>query len=315
VADYAHDRAGEQENRQGCQRFKNLIPDGNDARRKGSPCGGFCFYDHSGALFARSDPYSDMVNSCSDRIVGDGVFLMAKRFRPILVLWLLGFVVLLAGCGRELQQRQAFISFLQKEVIPRNSGILIPTKAMRKKFGIYATHYDVIVEYNKAMLEKVSKPLEKAQRDYQNAVKPEASVQERKEAIVKYLEALQLIEAALDKEFAIAEAEIAALLQPDDLKAAYTQTVEKHVRTPAKALKAMIPAIKEMMGKNQALLDYIAANKGKVEIKDGMIQVDKNRDKDRTMHLRLKDMRDEISKMTQAIQEQHSEFTRQSTKK
>ena len=240
---------------------------------------------------------------------------MNKRFRFILVLWMLGFAVLLAGCGRELQQRQAFINFLQKEVIPRNSGILIPTKAMRKKFGIYAAHYDVIVEYNKAMLEKVGKPLEKVQRDYQNAVKPEASVLERKEAIVKYLESLQSIEAALDKELATAESEIAALIQPSDLKAVYTQAVEKHVRIPATALKAMIPAIREMMDKNLALLDYIAANKGKVEIKDGMIQVDKNKDKDRTMHIRLNEMREEIRKMTQAIQEQHSEFTRQSVKK
>jgi len=237
---------------------------------------------------------------------------MNKRFYSIPALWILCLVVLLTGCGREVQQRQAFTSFLQKEVIPRNSGILIPTKAMRKKFGVYALHYDLIVEYNKAVLEKVGRPLEKLQREYQDAVKPEANVEERRKAIIKYREALHAIEAELDKELAWAESEIAKLDQPDDLKTVYTLAVEKHIRIPAKALKAMIPATEEMMGKNLDLLDYITANKGKVEIKDGMIQVDRNKDKDQSALTHLNEMQAEILKMANAIQMQHSEFTRQS---
>jgi len=237
---------------------------------------------------------------------------MNMRFRSILVLWMLGVVVLLAGCGRELQQRQAFISFLQKEVIPRNSGILIPTKAMRKKFGIYAAHYDVIIEYNKAILERIGRPLEKLQREYQEAMKPEANVEERKNAITKYREALQSIEAALDREVATTESEVAKLDQPDELKEVFLQAVEKHVRIPAQALKAMIPATGEMMSKNLDLLNYIMANKGTVEIKDGMIQVDRNKDKDQSVLTRLNEMQAEILKMAQSIQSQHNEFMRQS---
>jgi hypothetical protein len=238
---------------------------------------------------------------------------MNKRF---FTLWILGFVVLLlSGCGRELQQRQAFISFLQKEVIPRNSGILIPNKAMRNKFGIYATHYDVIVEYNKAMLERVGRPLEKLQREYQDALKPEATVEERKAAIIKYREALQSIEATLDKVLTTTESEVAALDQPEELKEVYFQAVEKHVRIPARALKNMIPATEEMMDKNLDLLDYIIANRGKVEIKDGMIQVNRNKDKDQSTLTHLNEMQAEILKMAQSIQSQHAEFTRQSVGK
>ncbi|MDR2015166.1 MAG: DUF3053 family protein [Azoarcus sp.] len=240
---------------------------------------------------------------------------MNKRFRSILVLWMLGFVVLFAGCARELQQRQAFVSFLQKEVIPRNSGILIPNKSMRNKFGIYATHYDVIVEYNKAMLEKVGRPLEKLQREYQEALKPEATVEERRTAIIKYREALQMIETTLDKVLATTESEVAALDQPDELKDVYILAVEKHVRAPARAVKAMIPATGEMMDKNLDLLDYITANRGKVEIKDGMIQVDRNKDKDHSTLARLNEMQAEILKKAQSIQSQHGEFTRQSVGK
>ncbi|MCL1861280.1 MAG: DUF3053 domain-containing protein [Proteobacteria bacterium] len=237
---------------------------------------------------------------------------MNKRFCSILVLWMLGLVVLLAGCSRELQQRQAFIGFLQKEVIPRNSGLLIPTKAMRKKFGIYATHYDVIVEYNKVMLEKVGRPLEKLQREYQEAVKPEANVEERRKAIITYRKALQPIKAALDMEIVTTESEVGKLDQPNELKEIYTQAVEKHVRIPAKALEAMIPAIETMMDKSLELLNYIIANKGKVEIRDGMILVDRNKDKDQATLAKIEAMQAEIRNMEQAIQIQHKEFIRQS---
>jgi hypothetical protein len=236
---------------------------------------------------------------------------MNNRFRSIFALCLVGFVVLFAGCSRELQQRQAFIKFLQKEVIPRNSGILIPNMAMRNKFGIYASHYDVIVEYNKAMLERVGSPLEKLQREYHDTMKPEATVQERRAIIIKYRETLQSIESSLDKVLAATESEFAVLDQPDDLKDVYSKATEKHVHIPAKALKAMILTTDEMMHKNLDFLDYIAANKGKIEIKDGMIQIDKNRDKDQSTLTRLNEMQKEIHEMARSLQAQHNEFTRQ----
>lgn len=236
---------------------------------------------------------------------------MNKRFSSIAVLWMLCFAMLLVGCSREQQQQRDFINFLKKEVIPRNSGILVLTKAMRKKFGIYTSHYDVIVAYNKAVLEKVSKPLEKAQREYQEAVKPEASVGERKKAILIFQETLTKIEATLGSELAKADSELAALVQPDILKDVYNQAVEKHIRIPAEAFKSMIPEIREMMGKNIALLDYISASKGKVEIKDGLIQVDRNKDKDQAALNHINEMKAEILRITQAIQAQHGEFTRQ----
>ena len=237
---------------------------------------------------------------------------MNKRFYFVAIFCGLCLVASFAGCSREVQQRQAFTRFLQKEVIPRNSGIYIPNTAMRKKLGIYATHYDVIVEHNKTMLERVGRPLEKLQREYQDAVKPEATTKERQAAIIKYRDALQAIAEDLDKVLAATESEIVKLKQPEGLKETYTQTVEKHIRAPARILKAMIPAIMEMMSKNLELLDYIAANKGKVEIKDGMIQVDRNKDKDQSILTHLKKMQDEIHAMAQSIQEQHNEFTRQS---
>ncbi|MDR2926309.1 MAG: DUF3053 family protein [Azoarcus sp.] len=271
--------------------------------------GGFSL---SSRILARNRLYSDMVGRFLPRPNRtEGFSLMNKRFSSIAVLWMLCFAMLLVGCSREQQQQRDFINFLKKEVIPRNSGILVLTKAMRKKFGIYTSHYDVIVAYNKAVLEKVSKPLEKAQREYQEAVKPEASVGERKKAILIFQETLTKIEATLGSELAKADSELAALVQPDILKDVYNQAVEKHIRIPAEAFKSMIPEIREMMGKNIALLDYISASKGKVEIKDGLIQVDRNKDKDQAALNHINEMKAEILRITQAIQAQHGEFTRQ----
>jgi len=237
---------------------------------------------------------------------------MNKRFRFIFVLWALGFAVLFTGCSRELQQQHAFISFLQKDVIPRNSGFLIPNSATRKKFGVYAAHYSLIVEYNKIILDKVVKPLEKSQREYQGAEKPETNAEERKEAIIKHREELKSIEEALDKEFAAVELKLAALEQPDEVKEVYVQAVEKHVRIPATGLKNLISSIELMLNKSLDLMDYIIANKGKVEIKDGMIQVDINkRDYQSTLD-RLDEMQREIRDMADAIQVQHTGNVRQS---
>ena len=231
---------------------------------------------------------------------------MYRRSHFLIVFCLLVLVALLSGCGREVQQRQALTSFLQKEVIPRNSGILVPTKAIRKKFGDYATHYDIIVNYNKAMLEQIGRPLEKSYREYAEAMKPEAGVKKRMEATVKYREQLLSFEIILGKELATAESQIAGLNQPEDLRVVYEQAVEKHVRIPARAFKLMIPAIIAMLNKNQELLDFISANKVKIEIKDGMIQV-----KDQSTLAQLNAMQAEISKMEKDIEAQHNEFARQ----
>jgi len=236
---------------------------------------------------------------------------MNKHFRSVFILCMLGFAMLLAGCSRELQQQHAFISFLQKEVIPRNSGFLIPPD-MHKKFGDYAAHYNVIVDYNKTILSKVTKPLEKLQREYQDAMKPETSVEGRKDAIIKYRDALQLIGTSLDTEYAAVESKLAALNQPPNVKEVYGQAVEKHIRIPAKSLKDLIVAIKAMLNKNLDWLDYIILNKGTVEIKDGMIQVDRNKKDYQVTLTRLEEMQKEIRDMDDAIQAQHTEITRQS---
>jgi len=232
---------------------------------------------------------------------------MNKHARSLLILWLLGIAITLTGCGRELQQRQAFITFLQKDVIPRNSVILIPTKAMRKKFGEYASHYDVIIDFNMAMLEKIKQPLDKLQREYSEAMKPEATVKARTVATKKYRESLQEIEKTLDEELENAEGRINQFVQPSELKSVYTQAFDKHVRLPANALKALIPATRELLDKNLVLFDFVSANKGKIEIRDGMIQV-----KDRSTLARLDEMRADIAKMEQSIRNQYADFTKQS---
>jgi hypothetical protein len=234
---------------------------------------------------------------------------MKKHFSSFLVLWMIGIVLLFTGCGRELQQRHAFSGFLQKEVIPRNSGLIIPSTSMRKKFGEYAAHYDVIVDFNNGMHEKVGRPLDKLQREFAVAMKPSAEINERKAATIEYMNALMEIETILDAELTRTEQRIASLQQPAELQAVFIQAVDKHVRLPAQTLKRMIPTTVEMLKKNLALLDFIVANKGKISIKDGMIQV-----KDQSALAQLNRMQADIAQAAQAIQAQHTEFTQQTPK-
>ena len=234
-----------------------------------------------------------------------------NKFRSIFVLWVLGFAILSTGCSRESQQQYAFINFLQKDVIPRNSGILIPNANTRKKIGSYSTHYSVIVEYNKDLLEKVSRPLEKAQREYQDAVKPETSIKDRKEAIFKYQEALKSIKEILDAEAASVELKFAGMTQPDEVKDVYNQAFEKLVRTPTIGLKTfLIPATEEVLNKNLEFLEYISKTHG-VEIKDGVIQVDKNIKGYESILIQLQKMQGELRKMDIYIEEKYADFMRQ----
>ena len=94
------------------------------------------------------------------------------------------------------------------------------------------------------------------------------------------------------------------------MKAVFTQAVEKHVRLPAHTLKSMVPVTNEMLKKNLALLDFVLANKGKILIKDGMIQVT-----DQSALSRLNQMQADIAKTAQAIQAQHNAFIQQASRK
>ena len=70
----------------------------------------------------------------------------------------------LCGCGdNEATQRRAFIEFLQIRIVNK-PGIHVPhlTTDETAAFGPYAKHYAIIVDFNAALDDAVSKPMQQA---------------------------------------------------------------------------------------------------------------------------------------------------------
>jgi hypothetical protein len=232
---------------------------------------------------------------------------MHKHLHSLLVAWASVSILLTTGCDREPQQRQTFIEFLKKEVeTPRKNALEIPTPAMRKRYGNYAAYYDVIIDFNRAVATDVSKPISRLYRECRAVLnKPDSSVTERREAIIKLRDALRQIEKSLDDELATAEAKAAALNQPNNLKIVYFQAFDKYVRLPTREVKAILIPTNELLEKYLAMLNFFDAHKGKIEIRDGMIQIN-----DPKLTTELNAIQAEITKMEQGIQEKHAEFAR-----
>ncbi|MDR2031965.1 MAG: DUF3053 domain-containing protein [Azoarcus sp.] len=238
----------------------------------------------------------------------------SKRFHSFVAPWmffiLAGIAALLAGCGRELQQRQAFIDFLQDEMTKQQTSIAVPTPTMRKRFGEYAEYYDVIVDFNKAVAEHVGKPLNKLYRDSRTILgNPAADAEARKRAILGSRDVLQQLEKSLDNELSIAESRLSTFNQPGDLKTVYSKAFDKYVRLPTQEFKAIVPMMGAMLDKISTMFDFINANKSSIEIRDGLIQV-----KDQALTLRLNEMQADIARLESEIQARHDEFSRQAAR-
>jgi hypothetical protein len=80
------------------------------------------------------------------------------RLAPMLIVIAAG----LAACGdNEATQRKAFIEFLQSRIVAK-PGVHVPkpTSEETASFGDYAQHYAVIADFNTALDQAVSKPLQ-----------------------------------------------------------------------------------------------------------------------------------------------------------
>lgn len=233
---------------------------------------------------------------------------MNRLFRGFVVLFGVVLVsAMLGGCGREVLQRQAFINFLQYDVLPRNTGLPLPPGSLRKKFGNYASDYDILVEFNNNFTKKIVKPMETLQQAYTTAMMPESPQSARREATVQYRNfIISQLSAMIEDELAATEAKIKLLNQPDDLKDVYTQTVNKYIRQPSRTLQEIIPAVADMLNRNLELLDYVDANAGKIEIKDGFYSV-----KDPAISRKLVDLQSAITASAQRVQDVHSEIVQQ----
>jgi len=190
-------------------------------------------------------------------------------------------VFALFGCGdNEAMQRKAFIEFLQSRIVAK-PGIHVPklTADETAAFGDYAKHYAVIADFNTGLDREVSKPLHQAvaagaPRSLEDAVG-------RRQDIATILGGMAAINAALDRQLAIADAAHAALKQPEDLKPVYE----------------IFPDAAGAMKDFLEFADFVEQHHGAIRIQGSQIQVT-----DAALQPPLKKMIDGLSGRQEGIQ-------------
>jgi len=173
----------------------------------------------------------------------------------------------LTACGdSEPDQRKAFIKFLDD--INQRVGVhfMVPTQEDRVAFGDYMKHYQVILDFNADM--KVMS------NDYQNAMKgmgpsgPQTLEQmaARRQDFAKIKDVTSATMHAFETRLAKANAERAALTQPNDLKAVYNKTFDKLIAAPVQAMIASDQALLAYVDRSAQIADYINQNRGKLTV-------------------------------------------------
>jgi len=180
---------------------------------------------------------------------------------------LLLLAVALTGCGdSEPDQRTAFIKFLDS--INQRGGVhfMVPNQEDRVSFGDYMKHYQIILDFN-ADLKALS-------TDYQTAMKglgpsgPQTLEQmaTRRQDFAKIKEMASKSMQSFEARLAKANAERAALTQPDDLKTVYNKTFDKLITAPVQAMIASDQALLAYVDCSAQIADYINQNRGKLTV-------------------------------------------------
>lgn len=182
----------------------------------------------------------------------------------------------LAACGdSEADQRKAFIKFLDD--INHRAGVhfLVPTDADRAAFGDYMRHYTLILDFNKDM--------KAVSGDYQASLQklgvgPGVRAQTLEQMVARKsvfpamkditTKTIQSFETRLAK----ANADRAALKQPDDLKTAYEAAFGKLVTAPVQAMVASDKAVLVVLDSSEKVADYIDQHRTKLTVSGSQIR-------------------------------------------
>lgn len=165
----------------------------------------------------------------------------------ILRCWLVPFMALLVvlqltACGdKELDERKAFIDYLQNTVM--RSGARVPTLSedQKQKFGRYVSDYAILVSFSQQVSRSVDASLAPLLVEIDQIRVPQDYLDKRS-ALQQSSGALNLLPERLQLAKNQADNAAAQLKQPDDLKVVYSQVYEKVVTQPATMLTSAVPA-------------------------------------------------------------------------
>jgi hypothetical protein len=199
---------------------------------------------------------------------------MTSSFPQRALIW--AFAVMLAlgmaGCSSEASERKAFIEFLQTRIVDK-PGVHLPrlTPADEKSFGDYSKHFAVIRDFNAAMDSKIKGPMHDLMGKGMPRSMPE--IMSRRADLAKLRETSAALRAGVGTELAKANAERAALKQPDDLKAVYDKAYARTVTEPANMISEFMPAVEATLASAEKLAAYLEAHKDQITFSGSTMQV------------------------------------------
>jgi hypothetical protein len=170
----------------------------------------------------------------------------------------------LVGCGgNEVEERKAFVHFLQTRILDKQSIIVPqPTEEEKASFGPYAAHYDIMLNFVTnadpfATYRKLSFSLP-------TIVSSENMFRQRAENRLAGRRIADMLRNC-DARAAEAKNARAALKQPEDLKAVYDAAFEKTVIGPVRELDKIASLAQRLAKATADFGDYLYVHPDKVQ--------------------------------------------------
>jgi hypothetical protein len=181
----------------------------------------------------------------------------------------------LAACGDpEPEQRKAFIAFLQTMIDRPGVHVMNVKPDDEKTFGEYTKHYAVILNFNTGMrtvMEEFANRLKQMGLDQASPRTIEQMVTHRADIFV-VSEGLEKSKAGMEAQLAAAQAERAALKQPDDLKKVYDAAFKKIIVVPVKGVENTYAGLAGAVKASLQLVDYIIAHPSKLTVSGSQVR-------------------------------------------
>ena len=177
-----------------------------------------------------------------------------------------------AGCGSEAKERKTFIDFLQTRIVDK-AGLHVPrpTPEEEKSFGEYSKHFAVIRDFNGAMDTKVTAPMRTMLEKGMPRSIPDLVARRADLAAVRATSVL--LRTSIDTELAKADAQRAALKQPDDLKVVYDKAYARTVKDPAIMVRDFMPAVEATLLSAEKMAEFLEAHKDQIKFNGPMLEV------------------------------------------
>ncbi|MDR3433333.1 MAG: DUF3053 domain-containing protein [Rouxiella aceris] len=193
----------------------------------------------------------------------------ARWLAPVIALLV---VFQLTACGdKEPEQRKAFIDYLQNTVMRSGQNLPTLSEDQKQKFGPYVNDYTIILTFSRQMKQSVDNSLAPAVNSIAQIRVPQ-DYMSQKAALQQAAGTLNTLAQQIQTAKATADTAQAALKQPEDLKAVYSQVYAQDVTKPANALLPVVPALASFTQDIAAVGDFLAQQGTQAGFANGGVQ-------------------------------------------